>query len=318
MPRKRRSYPAELKAKVAVEALREEATMAELAARYDVHPNLIAHWKKTARQTVLAGFSGNHERQEASRETEVKELRGKDRRTRHRAGFFIEGLRSVSRGRRVEMVDPNHPRISIVRQCRLVSIARSSFYYAGPKAKTRRSHKSCRSLPPKTRRNPQQVAERLHAADPPLGTPHQQHRPNQRQHRRLSGRDLPRQPPQHRYRTRRPYHPRPAPVAHLRSLGGDAGGASHYIPAYLGISRHISDPFFCSRAPRRRRGGGVEDLEDHQVKRALEDVRPPLSFGHRKEVWREGGRASIRELWPRLTTNAVSLTHPHGGRSLYT
>ena len=50
MPRKRRSYPAELKAKVALEALREEATMAELAARYDVHPNLIATWKKTARQ----------------------------------------------------------------------------------------------------------------------------------------------------------------------------------------------------------------------------------------------------------------------------
>ena len=41
MPRKRRSYPAELKAKVALEALREEATMAELAARYDVHPNLL-------------------------------------------------------------------------------------------------------------------------------------------------------------------------------------------------------------------------------------------------------------------------------------
>ena len=31
MPRKRRSYPAELKAKIALEALREEATMAELA-----------------------------------------------------------------------------------------------------------------------------------------------------------------------------------------------------------------------------------------------------------------------------------------------
>ena len=119
-----------------------------------------------------------------------------------------------------------------------------------------------RALHPAGRRTPSRRR-------PPLGTPHQQHRPNQRRHRRLSGRDLPRQPPQHRYRTRRPYHPRPAPVAHLRSLGGDAGGASHYIPAYPGISRyisgsfflfagtkaaaprisrHISDPFFCSRA----------------------------------------------------------------------
>ena len=77
MPRKRRSYPAELKAKVALEALREEATMAELAARYSVHPNLIANWKKKARQKVLAGFSGKQERDEVSREAEIKELRAK-------------------------------------------------------------------------------------------------------------------------------------------------------------------------------------------------------------------------------------------------
>ena len=77
MPRKRRSYPAELKAKIALEALREEATMAELAARYDVHPNLIANWKKKARQKVLAGFSGKQERAEVTREAEIKELRAK-------------------------------------------------------------------------------------------------------------------------------------------------------------------------------------------------------------------------------------------------
>ncbi len=77
MPRKRRSFPAELKAKIALEALREEATMAELAVRYDVHPNLIANWKKRARQKVLAGFSGKQERDEVSREAEIKELRAK-------------------------------------------------------------------------------------------------------------------------------------------------------------------------------------------------------------------------------------------------
>ena len=51
--------------------------MAELAARYDVHPNLIANWKKKAREQVLASFSERRERQEASRETEIKELRAK-------------------------------------------------------------------------------------------------------------------------------------------------------------------------------------------------------------------------------------------------
>ena len=77
MPRKRRSYPVELKAKVALEALREEATMTELASRYDVHPNLIANWKKHAREQALAGFSGKHEHHEAAREAEIKELRAK-------------------------------------------------------------------------------------------------------------------------------------------------------------------------------------------------------------------------------------------------
>ena len=96
----------------------------------------------------------------------------------------------------------------------------------------------------------QQVAERLHAADPRWGRRINSTGPISDDTVAYRGRDLPRQPPQHRYRTRRPYHPRPAPVAHLRSLGGDAGGASHYIPAYPGISRIL---FFV----RGHQGGGA-------------------------------------------------------------
>ena len=83
MPRKRRSYPAELKAKVALEALREEATMAELAARYGVHPNLIANWKTKARQQVLAGLSGNPERQSGLSGGRNPATAGEDWRARH-------------------------------------------------------------------------------------------------------------------------------------------------------------------------------------------------------------------------------------------
>src|SRR4051795_13267291 len=43
-------------------------------------------------------------------------------------GFFGESLRSLSLDRRKAMIEPGHPRLSIVRQCELASISRSSFY----------------------------------------------------------------------------------------------------------------------------------------------------------------------------------------------
>ena len=55
---KRRKFSAELKAKVALEALRGEQTLAELAARYNVHPNLITNWKKPARKGLVDVFTG--------------------------------------------------------------------------------------------------------------------------------------------------------------------------------------------------------------------------------------------------------------------
>ena len=77
MPSKRRKIPAELKAKIALEALREQSTIQELSSRYGVHPSLISKWKARAREQVLAGFSGHPERQEVSREAEIQELRAK-------------------------------------------------------------------------------------------------------------------------------------------------------------------------------------------------------------------------------------------------
>jgi transposase len=42
----RKQYSPEFKAKIALAALREEATTAELASRYGIHPTMISTWKK--------------------------------------------------------------------------------------------------------------------------------------------------------------------------------------------------------------------------------------------------------------------------------
>ena len=49
--RSRRTHSAAFKAKVALEALREDMTLAELAKKHEVHPNQITDWK---RQLVAA------------------------------------------------------------------------------------------------------------------------------------------------------------------------------------------------------------------------------------------------------------------------
>ncbi|MYL85410.1 transposase [Desulfovibrio aerotolerans] len=61
---KRRKFSAEFKAKVALEALTGELTLTEFASKYDVHPTMIADWKRQAKEGMVASFSGPRAAQE--------------------------------------------------------------------------------------------------------------------------------------------------------------------------------------------------------------------------------------------------------------
>jgi len=74
---KRRKFPVEFKAKVALEALSGELTLAELASKYDVHPTQIAGWKRQAKEGMVAAFSGKATTVQKDAAAEIRELHAK-------------------------------------------------------------------------------------------------------------------------------------------------------------------------------------------------------------------------------------------------
>ena len=77
MTGKRTRYSAAFKAKVALEALRGELTIAQLVTKHGVHQTPINAWKRQAVEGMAAVFAGKAEAAEASREAEVEKLHAK-------------------------------------------------------------------------------------------------------------------------------------------------------------------------------------------------------------------------------------------------
>lgn len=59
MKRSRRKFTSAFKAKVAIEALKERESLAEISKRYDVHPNVISKWKKEFLEKSATVFESN-------------------------------------------------------------------------------------------------------------------------------------------------------------------------------------------------------------------------------------------------------------------
>ena len=54
---KRTRYSAEFKAKVALDAIRGELTLAELAKKHAVHPNVVGQWKRLAIENMATAVA---------------------------------------------------------------------------------------------------------------------------------------------------------------------------------------------------------------------------------------------------------------------
>ena len=74
MAKQRKQYTGAFKAKIALEAIKGQRTIQELATAYGVHPNQITNWKKHLIAAAGDIFSGARERRDQADEMEKEEL----------------------------------------------------------------------------------------------------------------------------------------------------------------------------------------------------------------------------------------------------
>jgi len=75
MRKPRRNHSAKFKAQVALEAIRGEKTIAEIAAHHEVHPTQVTSWKNEVLEKLVGIFGGeNSSRDEKER---IRELHAK-------------------------------------------------------------------------------------------------------------------------------------------------------------------------------------------------------------------------------------------------
>lgn len=98
---KRKQHKPEFKARVALEAMKGEQAVGELASRFGVHPTMIHHWKKALVEGVAEVFQRGRNSAEPADAGRVKELHAKFGELTVERDFLEHGLRLL-RGRRAK------------------------------------------------------------------------------------------------------------------------------------------------------------------------------------------------------------------------
>lgn len=71
---KRRNHHPEFKVKVAIEAIKGELTISELASKYELHPNQIRKWKNALLENATGIFEGTVKSSKNQNDKEKEEL----------------------------------------------------------------------------------------------------------------------------------------------------------------------------------------------------------------------------------------------------
>jgi len=95
MKQKRRKFSAAFKAQVAIEALKERETLAELSKRFELHPTMISKWKQEFLENSSEVF--DKRTSEPDKEVDVDKLYSKIGQLEMENDFLKKNLKKIGR-----------------------------------------------------------------------------------------------------------------------------------------------------------------------------------------------------------------------------
>ena len=128
MRSKRKRYDAAFKAKVALEAIKGEQMISEIASKTGVHPNQISKWNKQALEELSGIFYNVRKKHREQSEELESELYKQIGQLKVELDWLKKNLGCSTKKKRL-LVDRSHRWIAVYRQYKLICLARSSYYY---------------------------------------------------------------------------------------------------------------------------------------------------------------------------------------------
>ncbi|MEP7199938.1 MAG: transposase [Chloroflexota bacterium] len=128
MSKQRRQYSSAYKFKLALEAAKGSKTLAQLSSDTGVHPNQLSQWKAQ----LLDGGAHLYQRNPAQSVRELQQPAAALYEQIGRLKMELEWLKKKcpeSPAAQRALLAPNHPALSLRRQCELLGLARATYYY---------------------------------------------------------------------------------------------------------------------------------------------------------------------------------------------
>ena len=122
-----KKHSKELKARIALDAIKGQKTMSELASEYGVHSNQIGKWKKQLLESAPDIFIRGKDKEAEKKEVERDRLYKKVGQLQIEVDWLKKDrLFRMSVGEKIKCINPKDSNIS--KQCDLLGLPRSSYY----------------------------------------------------------------------------------------------------------------------------------------------------------------------------------------------